>query len=191
MITVISYPSNFLNYSFNEGTSINSNEIVKNIIVNVSDAGADEFIEIDFNGVITTLILTEECRYTPIDIVFLNKEGEAQTLTFFKAKTDSLSTTKEEFESDRGQPIDGFHQFNTFNIQGKSKFKVNSGFVKEQMNETFKELFLSSKMYSYINGNLTPLKITSSSLEFKTRAKDRLINYEVEFENAFNEINNI
>jgi hypothetical protein len=59
------------------------------------------------------------------------------------------------------------------------------------MNETFKELFLSSKMYSYINGNLTPLKITSSSLEFKTRAKDRLINYEVEFENAFNEINNI
>jgi len=28
-------------------------------------------------------------------------------------------------------------------------------------------------------------------LEYKTRMKDRLINYEVEFEYAFNEINNI
>ena len=29
------------------------------------------------------------------------------------------------------------------------------------------------------------------SFEYKTRQKDRLINYEIEFENAFNEINNI
>jgi len=36
-----------------------------------------------------------------------------------------------------------------------------------------------------------PLNVVSKSFEYKTRQKDRLINYEIEFENAFNEINNI
>jgi hypothetical protein len=37
----------------------------------------------------------------------------------------------------------------------------------------------------------TPLNVASSSLEYKSRQKDRLINYEIEFEEAFNLINNI
>ena len=36
-----------------------------------------------------------------------------------------------------------------------------------------------------------PLNVSKKSLEYKTRQNDRLINYEFEFEYAYNEINNV
>jgi hypothetical protein len=102
-----------------------------------------------------------------------------------------MTTTNEEFETDRGQPLAGNHQYVKYNVQGKSKFKVNSGFVAEALNETFKQMLLSERVWMYENEIFTPLNIASKSIEYKTRQKDRLINYEIEFEYAFNEINNI
>ena len=190
-ITIISYPDNNINESIIEPTSLNSAEMVQNLWIDVADAGTDEYIEIVFNGVTTTLLITDECRYTPYDIAFKNKDGALQIVTMFKARKEELSVTKEEFESDRGQPINGNHQFVKFNVQGREKFKINSGFVKEAMNETFKQLLLSESCWHLLNGNYIPLNVSSSSLQYKTRAEDRLINYELEFDYAYNEINNI
>jgi len=190
-ITIISYPDNQINESIVEPTSLLSNEMVQNVWVNVAEATTDTYIEIVFNGITTTLLITDECRYTPIDICFQNKEGALQFMTFFKAKTDSLSVTNEEFEGDRGQPLDGNHQYVKFNVQGKSKFKVNSGFIEESMNETVRQLLLSERVWMYSNEIFTPLNVAGKSLEYKTRQKDRLINYEIDFDYAFNEINSI
>jgi hypothetical protein len=190
-ITIISYPDNQINESIVEPTSLLSNEMVQNVWVNVAEATTDTYIEIVFNGVTTTLLITDECRYTPIDICFQNKEGALQFMTFFKARTDSLSVTNEEFEGDRGQPLDGNHQYVKFNVQGKSKFKVNSGFIDESMNETVRQLLLSERVWMYSNEIFTPLNVAGKSLEYKTRQKDRLINYEIDFDYAFNEINSI
>jgi hypothetical protein len=190
-ITIISYPDNQINESIVEPTSLLSNEMIQNVWVNVAEATTDTYIEIVFNGVTTTLLITDECRYTPIDICFQNKEGALQFMTFFKARTDSLSVTNEEFEGDRGQPLDGNHQYVKFNVQGKSKFKVNSGFIEESMNETVRQLLLSERVWMYSNEIFTPLNVAGKSLEYKTRQKDRLINYEIEFDYAFNEINSI
>lgn len=190
-ITIISYPDNQINESIVEPTSLLSNEMVQNVWVNVAEATTDTYIEIVFNGVTTTLLITDECRYTPIDIAFQNKEGALQFMTFFKAKTDSLTVTNEEFEGDRGQPLDGNHQYVKFNVQGKSKFKVNSGFIEESMNETVRQLLLSERVWLYSNEIFTPLNVAGKSLEYKTRQKDRLINYEIDFDYAFNEINSI
>jgi len=190
-ITIISYPDNQINESIAEPTTLNSAELVQNLWVDISEATTDEYIEIVFNGVTTTLLITDECRYTPYDIAFKNKEGALQIVTMFKAKRQELSVTKEEFESDRGQPIFGNHQFVKYNVQGREKFKINSGFVKESMNETFKQLLLSESVWQLLNGNYIPLNVASSSLQYKTRAEDRLINYEIEFDYAYNEINNI
>lgn len=190
-ITIISYPDNQINESIVEPTSLLSNEMVQNVWVNVAEATTDTYIEIVFNDVTTTLLITDECRYTPIDICFQNKEGALQFMTFFKAKTDSLSVTNEEFEGDRGQPLDSNHQYVKFNVQGKSKFKVNSGFIEESMNETVRQLLLSERVWMYSNEIFTPLNVAGKSLEYKTRQKDRLINYEIDFDYAFNEINSI
>lgn len=190
MINIKSYPNNEINYSIVEPTSTDSAEMVNNILVDVSQAQTDDYIEIEFNNEVITLYIQDECKHDPLDIAFQNKEGALQIITFFKAKTESMTITSEDYESDRGQPLFGNHQFVTYNVQGKSKFKMNSGFVSEAMNETFKQLFLSERVWSYSGGIYTPLKLGSKSLEYKTRLKDRLINYEVDFEYAFNEINN-
>lgn len=191
LIEVISYPANQINFSQDVGDTILSNEMVKYMFVDLSEATTDEYVEITYNGETITLLITDECRYTPIDIYFQNKEGAEQVLTFFKAQTESLSVTSEEFQASRGQVNLGNHQYIKYNVQGRQKLKVNSGFVNEEMNETFKQLFLSQRVWKYENGIFTPLNLSSKSFEYKTRQKDRLINYELEFEYAFNEINNI
>lgn len=190
-ITVISYPSNEINFVQDVGDSLLSEELVKYMWVDVSEALTDEYIEITYNGETVTLLIEEECRYNPIDIVFQNKEGAQQVMTFFKKAVDSMSITNEEYESNNGQPLLGNHQVTRYNVQAKSKFKVNSGFVAEEMNETFKQLLLSERVWKYENGIFTPLNVGTTSIEYKTRANDRLLNYEVEFSYAFNEINNI
>lgn len=191
MITIKSYPDLEIDVTLTEPITRLSTEMVQNVWVNLSDAPNDEYVEIVYNGVTTTLFITDECRYNPIDVCFQNKEGAMQTMTFFKAKMESMAITNESFESDRGQPIEGNHQMITYNVQGNSKFKMNSGFVDEAMNETFKQLLLSERVWQFDGTNYTPLKLGSKSIEYKTRMKDRLINYEIEFEYAFNEINNI
>jgi len=192
MVTVISYPTNTINESINIDDTLNSYELIKYVWVEMSEADpTDTHIEIVFNGETITLFLTEECRFTPIDIFFINKEGSEQVITFFKKKTDSMTTNSEVFESDRGQPLEGNHQFVRYNVNARSSFVVNSGFVDESMNETFKQLELSEKVWIFENSVFTPLNKRDGSIEFKTRQNDRLINYEVQFEFAFNEINNV
>lgn len=189
--TIISYPNNTLNESLYLGTSLNSNELIQNIVVNVSEAIGEEYIEVTYNDETITLLIEEECRYIPIDIFYQNKEGALASFTFFKKQVETLDVTRETFESDRGQPINGHHQYTTYNVQGKRKFNVNSGFVSEESNEVFKQMALSERIWKYENEVLIPLNIASTSLEFKTRANDRLINYNIQFEYAFNELNNI
>jgi len=190
-ITVISYPDNEINEAFTEPLTTDSGELVRYVIVDLSETTTDEYIEIVYNSQTVTLVITEECRYTPIDIYFINKEGAQQSLTFFKALTEDMTVTDESFESDRGQPSLGNHQFVRYNVQAKSKFKVNSGYVDEDNNAAFKQLLLSERCWLLSNNTFTPLNVGSKSIEYKTRQKDRLINYEITFEYAYNEINNI
>lgn len=166
----------------------NSNEIVKNIWINVSEAVTDEYIEISYNGVVKTLLITDECRYTPIDIAFQNKNGALQTLTFFKAKKDTINVESETFESNRAI---GAHQFVKYNVNSKSKFTVNSGFMTEDKNESIKDLLTSERVWMLNNGIEIPLNVSTSSLEYKTRQNDKLINYAIEFDYAYYDINNV
>lgn len=190
-ISIISYPENQINESFTTNATDNSNEIIKYVWVNVADATTDKYIEVVYNGVTKTYYIEDEYIHEPIDIFFINKEGGQQSLTFFKERTDDMSVTSEEYESDTGQPSLGNHQYKRYNIQGRSSFKVNSGFIEESNNEAFKQLLLSEKVWVLEKDIMTPVNLKSKSLEYKTQRKDKLINYELQFEYAYNEINNI
>lgn len=196
-IQVKSYPSNQINYSTLATTSYDSAQIIKYLWVSISPATTDDYIEITctrFNepltpAVVKTLLITDECRYTPVDIAFQNKEGALQLFTFFKAKRESMNVESERFESNRAI---GKHQFIKYNINAKSKIVLNTGFITEDKNETIRQILFSQSVWM-LNGtaNNIPLNVSTSSHEYKTRQNDRLINYAIEFEYAFNEINNI
>lgn len=192
-ITVISYPNNEINYSSSIPSTTSSSDLVKYIWVQCDETTTDNYIEVVFNGQTTTLLIQDEPKYAPIDIFFQNKEGAEQVLTFFKEQKSELSITSSEFESDRGQPSTGNHQFVRYNVQGRKGLTLNSGFVDEEMNEIFTQLLLSERIWQRVSSfsKFIPLNIKSKQISYKTQLNERLINYEIKFEYSYNEINNI
>ena len=191
-ITVISYPNSEISFSTTLAATTTSSELVKLIWIEVADTTNDTYIEVKKDSSkIATVIIKEAYKYTPIDIVFQNKEGGQETITFFKEKIDRLNVTKETYESDSGQPGDGNHQFRDYNVQARSSFGINSGFVDESYNDIFNELMLSKRIWIYENNTFTPINLKTGNIEYKTRNRNRLINYLTEFEYSYNEINNI
>ena len=191
LITVKSYPSLDINYSATATQSDESSEIVQYLWIDLSLAVDDAYIEIVWKGKTTTLDLTDECKYSPLDVFFQNKDGALQTFTFFKKQEESIEVTDSSFETNRGQASDGFHQFVRYGVQGRTTLMAETGWLDEDMNEVLKQILLTERIWSYDGTKYTPLNIKKTSQKFKTRQNDRLINYTMTFEMSYNEINNI
>ncbi len=85
----------------------------------------------------------------------------------------------------------------TFNTTAKQTFTLSSGYYPQGANNFFEELLLSEYVwYERINkvsgaDEVIPVKVKKSSIQFKTSVNDRLIEYTIDFEEAFDYINNI
>lgn len=191
ILTAISYPNNNLNYSEDVGNTFLSSEIVKYFNINIEDAGDDEYIEVTYNDETITLLITDECKYEPIDIFYQNKEGAESTFTFFKKSTETIKVNDEDYESNTGQPLNGYHQKKRYNVQANQSISVNTGFIAEENNEIIKQILLSERVWKRNGLQFIPLLVASKSLEYKTQSNDKLINYSLDFDYAFNEINSI
>jgi hypothetical protein len=111
-----------------------------------------------------------------------------------KKRTDSMSVTKKQFKNNyiaNGSYDISKPQIKDLNIIGKDKITLNSGYVTEDENELYKQLLLSDSVYFYEDSTFVPVRVTTASEEFKTRVNDTVINHTVDFEYAFNTINNI
>jgi hypothetical protein len=186
--TVISYPSETeIDYTIDEEIQTASASYIK--LLNIVAPATDEYIEITIGSRVITLIIVDEYKYTPVDLMFVNKHGAQQSITFFKERRDTLNVNKESYESISGYASAGYHQFIDFNLQGKTSIVLTSGFIPEDQNEAIKQLMLSHKVW--MGASLIPVNITQTSQEFKTRLNDRLISYDLELELSYSEINTI
>ncbi len=85
----------------------------------------------------------------------------------------------------------------TFNTTAKQTFTLSSGYYPQGANNFFEELLLSEYVwYERINkvsgaDEVIPVKVKKSSIQFKTSVNDRLIEYTIDFDEAFDYINNI
>lgn len=136
----------------------------------------------------------EECKYQPYKITFINKFGTLQNIWFFKRSNETLSTKKEDFK--RNIIVNGTynisnHQNKVLTKNGSEKLTLNTGFYPEEYNEVFKQMQLSEDCWIDINNKTLPINITSSELAYKTQLNDKLINYTINIEYAFDVINNI
>ena len=136
-----------------------------------------------------------EPKYQPIKIVFVNKFGAFQDLWFFKKRVERLQVSKDTFKrnilSSSGSYSIYKHSETVLNTIARELFVANTGFVDESLNDTFKELMLSEKVWAVINTQVTPILINSRELQYKTSLNDKLINYTLEFEYAYDTINSI
>ena len=142
-----------------------------------------------------TINRTCDPKYTPIKVTFVNKFGALQDIYFDKKSVNKYSTTSENFKRNI-IGIDGSysttrHQSYNKNFSMTESITLNTGFVSEQMNEVINQLTLSPYIWGEINSEIIPLKIVTTDQTRKTHLNDKLINYTIEFEYAFDSINNI
>lgn len=145
-----------------------------------------------------TLEVNEECKYTPYDVCFLNRFGVFEIMSFFKQSSLSTTLQSKTFKNNyvaNGQYDVARHTYQELNKNGQESLKLNSGWVYEDYYRTVKELFLSERVYLWRNGDnsdyLVPMIVDTKSYEYKSRVKDKLISYEIDFKYANDIINNI
>ena len=136
----------------------------------------------------------QECKYEPKEVHFVNRYGVEETFWFFKKNIKSISVEKETYRPNiAGSYANGVlsHQYQDYNVNGREKIVLNTGFVNESFSENIKQLMLSEKVWVYNNGIKRPVNVATSEMELRTHVNDKLINYTMEFEFSNEIINNV
>ena len=138
--------------------------------------------------------------------VFINKFGVQQDLWFFLKNAKNINRRNENYQSNTLEIFDDVpaeYSFTNaptkvFNTNAKQSYKLSSGYYPEWAVEYFEQLLLSEYVWLRLPRNETPasystipVTVKTSSMAIKTSVNDRLIEYTIEFEDAFDYINNI
>jgi hypothetical protein len=186
--------NNCVNFWIGQGEDMKWNGVTftpENKVYKFTLIDGDNILEYSSGVVFKTIKSLRQCEpiYTPVRCQFINRFGGWDTMMLNKAKTENLSIESKDFEMMQDNvnynPIIGQRQ--VFNIQGNKSIKINTGFVDENYSELLENLMTSPKV---LLDNM-PAILKTKNLEYKTRLKDKNINYELEFEYNFGFINDV
>lgn len=131
----------------------------------------------------------DEYKYTPVRCSFINRYGGWKDIIFFKQQTNTVAVKGTDYKlmpsainynTSKGQ-------VKSFNINGTQTVKLNTGFVDQNYSELITDLLLSETVLL----DDKPVTVKTQGSDLKTSLKDRLINYEIDFEYAYNLINDV
>jgi hypothetical protein len=132
----------------------------------------------------------EECKYTPVQVDFVNKFGAWQREWFFKASYDSLAVENTEYNL-MPSTYPNYNlkegQRQVFNANGKKMIRVNTDWVSESFKEVIQQLMLSERILI----NKMPAKLNTKNTELFKSINTHMINYQLEFEFAYDVINSV
>ena len=137
-----------------------------------------------------------EPKHTAYVVSFINRYGVTQELTFFKKSSEMINVTGESYKSNLfDQSTTTFdntrHQYKSFEVNAKETITMNTGFISEEHNEIIRQLMISEGVWINKGGQNLPITHKTTSMSYKTVVNDKLINYTVEFDYAYDLINNI
>jgi hypothetical protein len=144
----------------------------------------------------------QECKYEPIKLTFVNKFGALQSVWFFKNHSVSMKVDQDSFRRNtlNGVNISGInegefstaqHQHKNLYKSGKQSISLNSGFYPEEYNEVFRQMMLSTDCWIDYNAQIVPVNISDSDISYKTSINDKLIEYSIKCDFAYDTINSI
>jgi hypothetical protein len=178
----------------------NCNDTAQKILYITIPANSSTIQVFDTNetSLLKTIKVTNICepKFTPFKITFVNKYGAFQDLYAFKKQTETLTVTDEKFNRNIIKVADSTYntyegEVKRYNIGGQTSISLNTGFVEEDMNTTIEELFLSQNVWIRYESKTLPVIAKSKTLNFKTSLNDKLINYTLDFDFAFDKVNNV
>ena len=138
-----------------------------------------------------------EPKYQPVTVDFINRYGSWSRIFFQKAKRRSIQVKANEYKFNPKElpwtPQD-IRQSQEFNINGKESIKLNTGWVNDGYAEVLQQLMFSEKILicDYENNqDYAPVKVKTKSLEKQTGLNNGMMNYTLDFEFAYDMINNV
>jgi hypothetical protein len=131
-----------------------------------------------------------ECRNQVYVCDFVNKFGAWQREFFFGASNERIESTATTYNLLQSDLVDydiREGQRKDFNANGIKSILLNTGIRDESMNEPLQQLMLSERIL--LNG--MPVKLRTRSLAKLKTINAKIINYQVEFEYAYDIINSV
>ena len=173
----------------------------------------DEFLDTTDIGIVDELyvssdkstdiikIKTFECsKYEPIKVTFVNKFGALQDMFFTLKSIESTNVRSESykrsvFNQDTLSYNTSQHQNQLFHTNANDKIVVNTDYLNDDYNEVIEQLMISEQTWMTRITNdkelVLPVVPSTKSVTYKTSLNDKLVQYTVEFDMAFDKINNI
>lgn len=175
----------------------NSNQKIQYVTI-PADSSTIQVYDTDDTTLKKTITVTNVCepKYTSYKITFINKYGAYQDLYMFKKTVESFDVTEENYKrniintSNVTYPVYE-NQKQRYNVNAQTSLTMNTGFVDEDFNTAVEELFLTENAWIRFEGKTLPIIPKSKSKTFQTSLNDKLINHTIDFEFAFDKINNV
>lgn len=183
-----------------DGGTLEVSKCLTDFLNNIDIGLVDEvWVGTDTGTEIVKIKTVDECKYEPYKVTFVNKYGALQDLWFFKKSIESTDVTSEQFKASIfNQDTLSYktyqHQQQAFMAQGKDRITMNTGYINDDHNAVLEELLLSEQVwYTKITDQelVIPVIPRTKTITYKTSVNDKLVDYTVEFERAFDKINNI
>ena len=194
--TATSYKAKYTNLNtgatFTQALTNNSLIDVPRVYQSYYAAGNKLEILNDLDAVLWTakFVPKQNCKYDAVLCDFVNKYGCWQRTWFYVASNDTFSIENTEYNLMQST----FPNYNTlegqrkvFNTTAKKSIKVNTDWVDESYKDLLKQLMASERILI----NNLPVKLNTKSTELFKSINTKTINYQLEFDFAFNAINNV
>ena len=183
-----------------DGGTFEDNSLLDAFLDAVDIGLVDELYISSDSGTEVLKIVTEPCtKYEPYKVTFVNKFGALQDMWFSLKSTESLNTTGENYKAN---VVD----FNTltyatykpqvaqYNKLGKESITLNTNYISEDYNEVIKQLMMSEQVWiTKLTDTEEVLAVIpkTQNVTYKTSLNDRLVQYTVDFDYAFDKINTV
>lgn len=176
----------------------NSNQKIQYITVPADTTDNVVIYATNDSDVVKTIAVNQVCenKFSPIKCSFTNKYGAFQDIWFFKKSIETFNVTDTNYNRNIIDAANLTYSTNEgqrerYHVNANSSITLNSGYVLEDFNSAIEELFLSENVWLKYDSKTLPVIPKSKSFTFKTGLNDRLINHNVQFDFAFDKINNI
>jgi len=172
------------------------NACIKSFLGEFDISDVDQVLIDTTDGLRNIQVITlSECRYQPIKVIFFNRWGAEQNVWFFRKSVESLKTKRESFKR-AVVDLDGsydktLHPRRNFNVQGQRSITINTGYVDQSYNDIMQEIMQSELVWIELDDKVYPVIVKSDSLTFKTSVNDKLVDYTLDLDYAYDEIQNI
>jgi len=181
-----------------DGGTIIDEDCSDDIMEYVTELDIDKIHVVKSDGLVEVIKVEQlPCnKYENSKLTFINKFGALQDIHFSAKNSKSYKFKGEEYRSlnfDYDNLSNNYsqHSMTSFNKNGETVHKLNTGFLPESYSEYFKQLLMSERVWMEYKGTVVPVNVSKSSLEHKTHINNGLIQFEITVTESHNIATNI